>query len=764
MAAPVYTTVDGQRIKLTNLTKVLYPSVGKTKAEVIQYYLLNQELILPNLSDRALTTIRFPDGVAGKSFYSKDKPKWTPEWIGSTRIQHDQSAIDYLLPQNAADLAWLANLACLELHPMSCRVSDGMRPSLFIFDLDPDEDLTFDAVKECALRLKQLLISHDYVPFVKTSGGKGLHVIVPIIPKYTYEEVQKTIKELAQKLIAQYPNQYTLEIPKHKRKGKILIDIYRNHMTNTTVCAYSLRGRTGAPISMPLRWEDIPALESAREYTLVNYREYLDEHGDAWAGLYDLGTELHDHQDVSISMPDDGRLDSYNEKRDLSITPEPNGQVITNRTDEYVIQLHDASSLHYDLRLEDKGVLLSWAIPKGLPFKKGQKRLAIRTEDHPIKYLDFEGVIPAGQYGAGNMWIMDTGKIKWIKKEDDKSYKFHLTGPLAQRMEYHLFSTKRDNQWLIECKTDKEILAADKSIRHMLADSSRTVPQKGAYEYEVKWDGIRIFVIINDGKVTVRSRSGNDLTKQFPELQNVDCIELEEGVLDGELVVLDDKGRPIFSDVISRMHNQNPTDITIKTKPVVCYLFDMISIDGLDVTNAPLSRRRAWLKTVLDRDSTYRYSEGMTDGAGLLAAIKAQGMEGIMAKDPKSKYTLGGRSGAWLKIKCRTLDQCLIIGYTAGSGDRAGLMGSMHLAKETDDGLKYMGKVGTGWSHQKLKELYQEMSSRPQIAKPIEDKIEEEHNSTWIDSGWYCEIEYASLSSNGTYREPVFLKLIKKEI
>lgn len=757
----VHTNVDGRDIKLSNLDKIIYPNLVVTKAEMIQYYLSIAPIILKYIKDRPLTVIRFPDGVAGKSFYSKDKPKWTPNWIDSMSIQHEEKVIDYVVPTNKASLTWLANLACLELHPVQFVRANGQQPDFFVFDLDPDEDMHFTEVKEAALEVKEVLERFDYTPFLKTSGGKGLHIYVPIIPNTSFEKMFESVKKLARLVVAQNQKKYTLQVSKAKRKGKILIDIYRNHLSNTTVAPFSLRGKYGAPVSMPMRWEDLDKLEKSSKYNIKNFQEYLDQHGDVWADWRSFETMIHDRSSHIVVDENDQRLNSYIEKRDFDKTSEPLAAITRDYTNTYVIQLHDASNLHYDLRLEDDGVLLSWAIPKGMPYRVGQKRLAIRTEDHPIKYLTFEGVIPKGQYGAGRMWVCHTGKIEWYKKTETK-LDFGIRGTSDLRR-YKLFKTGKDDQWLVQLDEIAPNVFYSKlnEAKPMLASAGKNIPTSPAYSFEVKWDGIRVLIYFEDDQVKIISRGGRDITDKFPELQIPDFVKAEHAVIDAEIVVLDEKGRPKFHDVISRMHKKGVSGIDkLKhSKPVTCYVFDMLSFDGWDITNIPQKRRREWLLTILNNKSFYRYSKDFKDGQQLFEAIDAQGMEGIMAKDQNAKYFPDQRGSQWLKIKCRKTDDCIILGYTKGQGDRTGSLGAIHLGKKIDNQLVYMGKVGTGYDQKMMDYLFQLFSSIEVVDKPIPDKIEEEHRSVWIKQELGCEIKYATLSSNGTYREPVFVKL-----
>ena len=755
----IHTEVEGRKLRLSNLDKVLYPQIKVTKAEVIQYYLDISEILLRYVASRPLTVIRFPEGIAGKSFYSKDKPEWTPEWIKSVPIQHEEKTIDYIVIENKPELAWASNLACLELHPMQFKYSNDLSPDFFVIDLDPDEDLSFNVVIEAALRLKEFLMRFDYQPFVKTSGGKGLHLYVPIKAEYSFEQMLDTVKLLARLFIRQYPKLYTLQISKSQRKGKILIDIYRNHLSNTTVAPYSLRGKPGAPISMPVAWDQLESLVNAHQFSLQNYRDHLQQYGDVWQGWKQYASQLHNRSRQHNVVIQNNRLGEYIQKRDFNKTSEPIGKVTSNYKDQFVIQLHDASNLHYDLRLEEDGILMSWAIPKGLPFYKGQKRLAIRTEDHPVKYLDFEGVIPKGQYGAGEMWIIEKGEIEWINKKEN-SFEFKLKGKNLLRT-YSLFKTSNDDQWLITTSLDHAFYSWNNKPSPMLASATKSVPAQRELTYEVKWDGIRALIYVEDGNVRILSRNGREISKQFPELLKGDYSKAEQIILDTEIVVVDEFGRPQFHEVISRMHKTGSKSIQAASinNPIVCYAFDLISLDGINVIELPLKRRKALLRANVKEGQFFRISKEFEDGEELFQAIKSQNMEGIMAKNKKSKYYPGERSEEWLKIKVRKREICRIIGYTSGKGDRKGVFGALHLAIMENNQLRYKGKVGTGFDQDSLQSIFSMLKDIKEIEKPIEEVIEEKERTTWIASQLHCEIEYASLSSNGTYREPVFIKI-----
>lgn len=757
----IYTQVNGRKLKISNLDKVLYPKIGVTKAEVIQYYINIAPKILSYIKNRPLTLIRFPDGIDKNQFYAKTMPEWTPDWIDNIDITHSKESITYIVAQGPASVAWLANLAALELHPMQMTKDALEFPDHYVFDLDPPEDGDFEVVKEIALKLKDHIESYNHVPFIKTSGSKGLHIYVPIEKTVSHEEMTDEVKRIAKKFVAKNPLISTLAMSKEKRKGRTLIDIFRNHKSHTTVAPYSLRGKGGAPISFPIPWSLVSELKSSKDINIRNYNDYLEQYDDPWSSFYKSAKPLHNHQspkEVDPQIAD--KLESYMAKRNLETSPEPGIEPFPSSGNQFCIQLHDAQNLHYDLRLEKEGVLMSWAIPKGLPFQKGVKRLAIRTEDHPMKYLTFEGVIPKGAYGAGEMWVFTKGTVEWIEQKDSK-YQFKLVSPHFTRS-YKLFKTK-NQQWLIELDENFDFEKIEMPISPMLAGVRKEVPIGNQYIYEIKWDGIRCIIHLQDEKVTIYSRSGRDISSQFPELLDHEIFEVESGIFDGEIVSLDEQGRPVFSQVISRMHTLGDKKIASLSQkyPVVSYLFDCIMLDGKYVNMEPLSRRQAWLKASLKNGKAYRMSEAITDGQGLFEATKGMDLEGIMAKDKNASYNIGERSEAWLKVKHRNIDLCFIAGYTVGQGDRSELFGALHLLKSQEDGsLVYMGKVGTGFDSNKMRSLLQLFKPYIVEHKAFPEATDDDRSSIWLQPVVRCEVQYASLASSGVYREPVFKKLI----
>ncbi|MEP7269792.1 MAG: non-homologous end-joining DNA ligase, partial [Saprospiraceae bacterium] len=556
-------TQIGKRVlKLSNLDKSIYKNEGILKAEVIKYYYTIAPTMLKYIKGRPLSLIRYPDGIEGEVFFQKNKPDFAPEWVDSVTLGKEEK--NYIIADEDATLVWIANLAGLELHMANCKRPSFDKPDVMVFDLDPPEDGWWDNTKLIAKALKDLLELYGYHPFIKTSGNKGLHLFVPLEAKFGYDEVIEILKKLTEEFVASQPELCTLNIRKNKRTDKIFIDIQRNHASQTIISPYSLRGKPGAPVSMPISWMAVDDLKDAKSFTLFTVPEFLKQYGDPWDGFYSKSVLLHTHRKqitTSKSINPDGtkhkspeQLETYQQKRDFEKSPEPIGEDENEYTDSnaFVIHRHHATRLHYDLRLRVDGVLRCWAVPKGMPDQSGIKRMAVETEPHPIQYLNFEGVIPKGEYGGGPMWIFAKGKFEITKPKKDGFY-FRLYSPELEG-EFRMHNTK-GKEWLLE-RVDRAQWDRTSIISPMLASSSNTLPPKPHdFIYEVKWDGIRVTVYVDEDRIKILSRSGRDITKQFPELINArNDLNCSVAIFDAEIVCLNKQGVPIFTDVISRMH------------------------------------------------------------------------------------------------------------------------------------------------------------------------------------------------------------------
>ena len=763
--------VGKRKIELSNLQKVLYPDDQIVKAELIQYYLKIAPTVLSHLKGRALSLVRFPDGIDGEKFFQKNRPEWAPEWIEHVLLgsegKEEESKIDYVLAMEEATLVWLANLACIEMHQMHSRAPHFDRPDYIVIDLDPPDGYAFPDVVQIALDLKEHIESYGYHPFVKTTGRKGLHIVMPIEPKYDFQKVFEAAQSIAKPFVDDHPSNTTLHIKKEARKGKVLIDIYRNRTYQTIVAAYSVRGLPGATVSMPLGWDVLAQTTSLKGFTIHTVPEMVLGEGDAWEGIAAYATGLHTERTTlkKVVLPPSAKhktpetLDRYAQKRSFDKTPEPPPAVALGEGNAFVVHRHHASRLHYDLRLEQDGTLKSWAVPKGLPPRPGIMRLAVATEDHPLEYLNFEGTIPRGQYGGGTMWVYARGRYE-ITKEKKGGFYFRLQSREVNA-EYRTHKT-RDNEWILERVDTPQVDLLRDPVEPMLADSRSTPPASEDYLFEVKWDGIRALVVLDEGEVRIRSRNQRDITQQFPELViPEEAFRATCGVFDAEIVCLDDAGKPVFKHAIHRL--QQRTDGAIgraRAKyPAVCYVFDCLYLDGRPILGEPLVRRRAWMKDAIKPGTPYRVSEVVDEGKELFAAAGALGLEGIMAKERKSVYTPGKRSSAWLKIKTRQSVDCVIVGYTRGKGDREEVFGALQIALREDDTLRYVGKVGTGFDDKTLRSVFEEVRTLKVTPRPVRQKPLDDAATVWVEPLLLCEVQYVSFTKDGMLREPVFLRM-----
>jgi len=508
MARKAQLEVGGKRVPVSNLDKVLYPGGKFTKADVIDYYVRSSKYLLPHLRNHPVTLKRFPEGVFGEFFYEKDAPAFTPDWVKTVPVARRETPgpdIRYILINDLPTLIWLANLANLEIHPFLHWASQLNRPRSIVFDCDPGEGANILACARVALMLRGVLTELTLDSYVKVSGSKGLQVYVPLNSPITYDETQPLAKGLAELLAQREPKLIVSEMPKRLRTKKIFIDWSQNAEHKTTVGVYSLRAKTHRPyVSVPVQWEELDAALKANDaealfFTPQQAIERVDQLGDLFKPVLKqvqkLPAELRRYFEKkrTARSPRAEALQPYAAKRNFRKTAEPKPRA-TQRSRQgsrrrFVIQKHAASQLHYDFRLEMHDVLKSWSVPKGPPFKKDERRLAMPTEDHPLAYLDFEGIIPKGQYGGGTVMVWDIGtyeliegnyykgmlrvylngkklKGEWTirrflegKDERDKRDKWHL---IKTDRNTRTVSKERDDESALTKRTMKEIaLAAD---------------------------------------------------------------------------------------------------------------------------------------------------------------------------------------------------------------------------------------------------------------------------------------------------------------
>jgi bifunctional non-homologous end joining protein LigD len=451
------------------------------------------------------------------------------------------------------------------------------------------------------------------------------------------------------------------------------------------------------------------------------------------------------------------KLGEYRRKRDPKATPEPFGGGKQSREPIFVVQRHDARSLHYDFRLERDGVLLSWAVPKGVPLEPGQQRLAVHVEDHPLEYAVFEGEIPAGQYGAGTVELWDRGTYELVEEKRDGGLTVRLHG---ERLDgtWALVPAKLSGDpknWLLLRKREQAEGSGRElsDYRPMLSTPSETLPTGQDWLYEVKWDGYRAIVSLRGGETTLTSRNGNDLTGRFPGVVQAvpRAVRTPDCVLDGEVCALDEQGRASFS----AMQQGKPGT------PVVLYVFDVLEIEREPVVDLPLIERRERLEELLDRrNRTVRQSDAFDDGEALLRAAHEQELEGVIAKRKDSRYQPGRRSRDWLKVKTHGRQEFVVAGYTRGKGTREKGFGSLVLGVYDDGKLQYAGNVGTGFTAKEIDRLLKllrplETDECPFPEPPKMPRVRK-GDAVWVEPRLVAEVEFAEWTHDGHLRAPAY--------
>ena len=460
-------------------------------------------------------------------------------------------------------------------------------------------------------------------------------------------------------------------------------------------------------------------------------------------------------------------LDEYAAKRDFGATPEPSGRS-TRRAGaggppRFVVQEHHARRLHWDLRLERAGTLASWAVPKGIPMLPKPNHLAIRTEDHPLEYLDFHGEIPTGQYGAGTMTVWDSGTYE-LEKWNDREVVLTFHGDRV-RGTYVLFKTDKEpagNQWMIHRMDPpddptREPVPAD--LRPMLATPTRTLPRDDdRWAFEMKWDGLRALLTVEGGRVRATSRQGNDATGRFPELQALGrALGSTEAVLDGEIVTLGDDGRPSFERLQPRMQagSERAVRTLRESHPAVIMLFDVLWLDGHATTGLPYTDRRRLLERLALSGPAWQTPPAtIGGGAAAEAAARALGFEGIVMKRLDSPYLPGRRTDAWRKLKLTAGQELVVGGWLPGKAGLTGRLGSLLVGYYDDEStLHYAGRVGSGISDSARDDLEARLARIARKSSPFADApaLPDPH---WVTPKLVVEVEFHEWTNAGVLRAP----------
>ena len=808
--------VDGRRLRLTNLDKVMYPETGMTKGEVISYYAEVARVMVPHVAGRPVTRKRWVQGVgtadAPQSAFFEKNLEHAPDWIRRGVIRHSDGPKTYPIAGDRATLVWLAQQAALELHVPQWRFDpqgNPANPDRIVFDLDPGEGMGLAECAEAARLVRALLAGMGLQAMPVTSGSKGIHLYAALDGRQTSDQASAVARELARALEADHPELIVSSMRKTLRARRVLIDWSQNNGKKTTIAPYSLRGRPRPTVAAPRTWEELddPGLR----------------HLEAHEVLERVASGDDDPLAVVTAASHGGPLATYLSMRTTGLTPEPMPESSWGASSAgdptFVIQEHHARRLHYDFRLERDGVLKSWAVPKGVPDDAGTNHLAVQTEDHPMEYGSFEGTIPAGEYGAGAVTIWDAGTYETEKWRDDEiivDVDGRPGGPLG-RVRLALIRTDGEGEkstWLLHRMKDQrpghwsptskarhtpegEDAAAPPAElpesaqkratrgepvaelpesaqkratrdrvapirdRPMLATAG-TVGMLAGEEWalEWKWDGIRVLARAEGGGIRLLSRNGNDVTARYPELAGLPSVLEADALVDGEIVALDDDGRPSFERLQRRMNLTRAREIErlVASVPVRLLLFDVLEIAGEPVTAEPYHRRRELLERLFTARRGVPVEVPASAPAPATEALEESrrlGLEGLVAKRPDSPYRAGSRSDSWLKLKITNTQEVVIGGYRKGAGTRTGRIRSLLVGIPGEHGLEYAGRVGSGLRELQAERLLTELDARRQDASPfVAVPAADVADAVWVRPELVGEIEFGDWTRTGVARHP----------
>jgi len=808
--APQTIQIAGRRLRVTNLDKVLYPRTGTTKRDVLDYYIAIAPVMLPYVEQRAATRKRWPDGVGdngdGMVFFQKDLGEGAPDWVATADITHKDHVNTYPLVNDAATLAWLAQLASLEIHVPQWRFdADGkaQRPDRLVFDLDPGDGVDLRDCARVAFLVREVLRDMGLTAMPATSGSKGIHVYAGLDGSLTSDDASAVAKELARALEAQHPDSITSSMKKSLRPGKVFIDWSQNNAAKTTVAPYSLRGRVEPWVAAPRTWREL-ASPHLRQLRFDEVLQRVERRGDPLEAILGTRHPRNPSRPQRASKPSGtsgraagDRLATYRSKRDASRTTEPMPASGEDDPDadrdgdlRFVIQRHEARRLHYDFRLEHDGVLVSWALPKGPPTDPRTNHLAVPTEDHPLSYRHFEGEIPKGEYGGGTVTIWDSGTYELEKWRDDEvivTLHGREGGGLDGDRRFALFRAGEDRgapRWMIHLMAPraarpsgpKASAARQTSTGYtpMLAETGRA-PQldrldSSLWAVEMKWDGIRALATIEHGTSTLRSRSGRVITSEYPELSGLaEAVDVESAVLDGELVALDEHGAPSFARLQQRLGVLSTQDVARARKraPVSYLVFDVLSINGVDCRSLPYDMRRTLLESMVDSGTRLPVAVPSSfDGTHAMTMSRDLGLEGVVAKLRTSTYRSGQRSDDWLKFPLIETQEVVVIGWRASSSDPSGLAslilavpasGSVSSPREPVSGpWRYAGRVGTGFTAAQRRQA-RERLEQIGVAEPVAPvPAEARRDANWTQPLLVGEVTSKGLTGTGVLRQPVW--------
>lgn len=628
--------IDGRRLRVTNLDKIVYPSTGTTKGEIIAYYTAIAPLLLPLLDGRPVTRKRWVEGVGtaaapGDAFFTKQLEPGAPEWIPRQAIEHSDGPKEYPLVEDVPTLVWLAQVAAIELHVPQWRFApDGLpgRPDRLVLDLDPGPGVGLAQCAEVARIARRILNGMGLDPLPVTSGSKGIHLYAALPGEQTSAEISAVVKELARLIENDHPDLATSVMAKAERGGKVFLDWSQNNGKKTTISPYSLRGRAQPWVAAPRTWEELD---------------------DPQLAQLDLD------QVLARAAAGQDPLAALRPPTDAAPPPPPAAATPT-------------------------------------PSRRSPRR--------PLS----TPVAATGPTTAATLAPM-----------------------LAENGTPAIARTLSDPSWV-----------------------------------EVKWDGIRAIGTWADGRMLLHARRGTDITARYPELtaDGAPFLPVSDAVVDGEIVAFDAQSRPSFSLLQNRMHLTRPREIEreVVRTPIVYMLFDLLRLDGHDLTGLPLRERRTLLEDVVaGLDAPVQVPPVFDDVDAALAASREFGLEGVVAKDPASRYRPGQRSPSWLKLKHTRMQEAVIVGIRPGKGGRESTLGSLLLAvPDAGSGhrtLRYVGRVGTGFTDRILRDLLDRLEPLRVPKAPLDGvPAPDASDALWVRPELVGEVEFANWTPDGVLR------------
>ena len=732
-------------MRLTNPDKVLYPATGTTKAEIFDYYVTIADVMLPHIAGRPVTRKRWPNGVEQPAFFEKQLASSAPDWLHRGSITHKSGTTTYPIIDTREGLAWIAQQAALEVHVPQWRFvgdeTDAGPATRIVFDLDPGEGVTMAQLSEVASAVRELMSDIGLDTYPLTSGSKGVHLYVPLTDPISSHGASVLARKVAQQLEKAMPKLVTATMTRSLRDGKVFLDWSQNSSAKTTIAPYSMRGRDQPMVAAPRTWAEFedPDLRHLRFDEVL---ERVDRDGDLFAAF-----------DENAPVAD--KLTTYRRMRDPGKTPEPvpAEAPALGKNDRFVIQEHHARRLHYDFRLERDGVLVSWAVPKNLPETTSVNHLAVHTEDHPLEYATFEGSIPKGEYGGGEVIVWDSGTYETEKFRDhgpdgpEKGGEVIVTLHGAKiEGRYALIQTGGKN-WLAH-RMKEQATFSPKDMAPMLATHGSVERLNSVvWAFEGKWDGYRLLVDADHGALELRSRSGRDVTREFPQLEALAADLADHHViLDGEVVALDESGVPSFGAMQNRAAGAN----------IEFWAFDVLQLDGRPLLRAKYSDRRRILEMLAAGGGLIVPEQIPGDGAEALEYARSRRWEGVVAKKRDSTYQPGRRSQSWVKDKLWLTQEVVIGGWRAGEGGRTSGIGALLIGVPGDGGLDFAGRVGTGFTDKDLAALKKTLAPLHTDESPFTAALTgpDAKGVTYVRPELVGEVRYSERTSDGRLRQP----------